>query len=238
MLQKLITHPIKSQLHLSLNMSGVDCLFSGFTQGDFAVLYGSPAVTPLMSLLCVRAQLPTQLGGLSSNVVFIDGGNTFRENNIMRLAQLHHLNPTEACQRIIVSKAFTAYQLTSLIMEKLEETVEKYNSKIVIISDISGLFLDSQIPKEEIKGIYSQIVRYLSNFAKKKQIIIVASCLPYSENKRNKALQEITITKANTVLSVIKTQYTSEINLEKHPRLMLGTAEMPSENMTLTSFIN
>jgi len=189
MLQKLITHPVKSQLHLSLNMSGVDCLFSGFTQGDFAVLYGSPAVTPLMSLLCVRAQLPTQLGGLSSNVVFIDGGNTFRENNIMRLAQLHQLNPTEISQRIIVSKAFTAYQLTSLIMEKLEETVEKYNSKIVIISDISGLFLDSQIPKEEIKGIYSQIVRYLSNFAKKKQIIIVASCLPYSENIRNKGLQ-------------------------------------------------
>ena len=64
----------------SLNMPGVDELFPGFAPGDFAVLYGSPSVISLTSLLCIRAQLPVQLGGLGSNVVFIDGGNTFRPN--------------------------------------------------------------------------------------------------------------------------------------------------------------
>ncbi|HLN89494.1 MAG TPA: hypothetical protein VK253_05455 [Candidatus Binatia bacterium] len=44
---------------------------------DFALLYGSSSVISLTALLCMRAQLPIQLGGLGSNVVFIDGGNTF-----------------------------------------------------------------------------------------------------------------------------------------------------------------
>ena len=43
---------------------------------DYALLYGSPSVISLTSLLYVRAQLPSQLGGLGSNVVFIDGENT------------------------------------------------------------------------------------------------------------------------------------------------------------------
>ena len=82
---------------LSLNMPNVDELFPGFAPGDFAVLYGSPSVISLTSLLCIRSQLPAQLGGLGSNVVFIDGGNTFRLYKIARLAQLHQLKPTVKC---------------------------------------------------------------------------------------------------------------------------------------------
>src|SRR5512136_2272644 len=135
MSQNLIVKPTMAQPYFSLNMPDVDELFPGFTPGDFAVLYGSRSVISLTSLLCIRAQLPAQLGGLGSNVVFIDGGNTFRLYKITRLAQLHHLNPRQALQRIFISRAFTAYQLTSLILDKLEETVQKYNAKLVVVSD-------------------------------------------------------------------------------------------------------
>ena len=221
----------------SLNMPGVDDLFQGFAPGDFAVLYGSPSVTSLTSLLCIRAQLPVQLGGLGSNVVFIDGGNTFRLYKIARLAQVHQLNPKQVLERIFISRAFTAYQLTSLILDKLEETVKTYNAKLVVISDIAGFFLDSDVPQEEAQRVYSQIMSYLSSFAKRHQIIIIATYLPYSGNERNSLFQDITCSKANTVLSFSKTHYTREVSLEKHPFFVLGTAEMPSENLTLNDFI-
>ena len=218
-------------------MPDVDELFPGFTPGDFAVLYGSPSVISLTSLLCIRAQLPAQLGGLGSNVVFIDGGNTFRLYKIARLAQLHHLNPRQALERIFISRAFTAYQLTSLILDKLEETVQKYNAKLVVISDIAGFFLDDDIPNEEAQKVYSQIINYLSSFAKKHQIVLIATYLPDSENRRSSLLQEITCSKAKTVLYFSKTAYTREITLEKHPSFVLGTAELPSENLKLTDFM-
>ena len=229
--------PAMAQPLFSLNMPGVDELFPGFAPGDFAVLYGSPSVISMTSLLCIRAQLPAQLGGLGSNVVFIDGGNTFRLYKIARLAQLHQLNPREVLERIFISRAFTAYQLTSLILDKLEETVKQYDAKLVVISDIAGFFLDNDVAHEEAQRVYSQIVSYLSSFARKHQIVVVATYLPYSDSRRNILLQEITCARANTVLSFSKTTYTREVTLEKHPSFMLGTAELPSENLTLTDFM-
>ena len=221
----------------SLNMPDVDELFPGFAPGDFAVLYGSPSVISLTSLLCIRAQLPVQLGGLGSSVVFIDGGNTFRLYKIARLAQLHQLNPRQVLERIFISRAFTAYQLTSLILDKLEETIKNCDAKLVVISDIAGLFLDNDVPHEEARRVYSQIISYLSSFAKKHQIVLIATYLPYSDSRRNSLLQEITCSRANTVLSFSKTEYTREVTLEKHPFFVLGTAELPSENLTLTDFM-
>ncbi len=226
-----------TQPYLSLNMPGVDDLFLGFAPGDFAILYGSPSVTSITSLLCVRAQLPVQLGGLGSNVVFVDGGITFRLYNIARLARLHQLNPTEVLSRVFISRAFTAYQLTALIMEKLEETVKQYNAKLVIISDIAGFFLDDDVANEEAQRVYSQIVSYLQAFAKKHQITVIATYLPYEDGKRNRELQQMTFNRASTVLAFTKTQYTKEVTLEKHPTCMLGTAELPAENRPLTDFI-
>ncbi len=235
--QTIMVKPPATQPLFSLAMAGVDELFPGFTPGDFAVLYGSPSVISLTSLLCIRAQLPAQLGGLGSNVVFIDGGNTFRLYKITRLAQIHQLNPQQVLERIFISRAFTAYQLTSLILDKLEETIKKYNAKLVVISDIAGFFLDNDVPHEEAQRVYSQITSYLSSFAKKHQIIVVATYLPYSESRRGNLFQELTLSRASTVLAFTKTTYTREVTLEKHPSFVLGTAELPSENLTLTDFM-
>lgn len=237
MTQNVIFKHTVTQPLFCLNMPSVDSLFPGFEPGDFAMLYGSPSVISLTSLLCIRAQLPAQLGGLGSNVVFIDGGNTFRLYRIARLAQVHQLNPQQVLDHIFISRAFTAYQLASLIIDRLEETVESYNAKLVVISDIAGFFLNNDIPHEEAQRIYRQIIGYLSRFAKEHKIILVATYLPNSESRRNSLLQEITRSKASTVLSFSKTAYTRELTLEKHPHFVLGTAELPSENLTLTDFM-
>lgn len=223
---------------LTLNMPDVDQLFPGFKPGDFAVLHGSTSLISLAARICVRAQIPAQLGGLASNVVFIDGGNTFRLYKTARLAQLHGLDPRKVLEHIFISRAFTAYQLTTLIMEKLEATIKKYNTKIVVISDIASLFLDEDIPAEEAQKVYSQILNYLSSFAKKHQIILITTYLPHGNTKRNTVLKETTITKANVVLSFSKTIYTSDIELEKHPTYVLGVADYPSENTTLLDFMD
>ncbi|MCL2359544.1 hypothetical protein [Candidatus Bathycorpusculum sp.] len=236
MLQNVIIKSQVAQQKLSFNTPEVDELFPGFTLGEFALIHGSASVTTITSMLCIRVQLPAQLGGLGSNVVYIDCANTFTQDSISRLAQINHLNPITARKHILNFAAFTAYQLTSLIMDKLEEKVKSFNAKLVVISDIAGLFLDSAIPKEEAQRGYRQIIDYLVSFAKKNQIIIIATYPSHENNIRNTTLKEITQNKTNTILSYYKTPYSAELNLEKHPTYLLGTAEPPSENMTLASF--
>ena len=237
MSQNTVVKTIPSQSLLSLNMRNVNQLFPGFAIGDFAVLYGSQSVLSLSSLLCVRAQLPNQLGGLGSNVIFIDGGNTFRLYQVARLARLHHLDPKQTLERIYISRAFTAYQMTALILEKLKETIKQYDAKLAIISDIAGFFLDKDVPDSEARRVYSQVTAYLSNFAKENQIILIATYPPHRENRRNNFLHALTCGRANAVISLRQTRYERELVLEKHPRYMSGVAEFPSENLKLIDFI-
>jgi hypothetical protein len=212
-------------------------VFPGFAKGDLALLYGTSTILPLSSLLCVRAQLPNQLGGLGTNVVFVDGGNSFRLYQVSRIAQIHQLGPRQVLKRVYISRAFTAHQLTSIVFERLKDTVDRFNAKLVVISDIAGLYLDKDVQAEEAKRVFSQLVAYLSMFAEENQVIIIATYSPHHRSRRNSFLHALVCGRANVVISIRPSKYGQEFVLEKHPCFTLGCAEFPSENLTLNEFI-
>jgi hypothetical protein len=221
----------------TFNISNIDGLFPGFKAGDFAVLYGPQTLTSLVSQLCVRAQLPAQMGGLESDVVFIDCASSSSLSNISNIARHQHLTSKTALEGVHNIRVYSAYRLTNVIMEKLQEAVERCDAKFVVISDLANPFLQDNVNDQEAKAVYSQIMSYLSAFAKKHRIIIVATYLSHESTTRNSTLQEITTAKANTVLRFTKTPYTKEVELEKHPSYMLGVADLTCENQVLTDFM-
>jgi len=226
-----------SKVCLTLNIPNIDEVFPSFTMGDFALLYGISAILPLSSLLCIRAQLPNQLGGLGTNVVFVDGGNTFRLYEVSRIAQIHQLDPRQVLKRIYISRAFTAHQLTSIVFERLKDTIDKFNSKLVVISDIAGLYLDKDVQAEEAKRVFSQLVAYLSTFAEENQLATIATYPLRHCSRRNSFLHALAYARANVVISIRPSKYGQEFVLEKHPHFMLRSTEFPSKNLTLNDFI-
>jgi RecA/RadA recombinase len=187
-------------------------------------------------LLCVRAQLPQQLNGLNSDVIFIDGNNTFNTAQVTRIAKLLHLDIKQVMDKIHVQHVTNAYEATSTVLDGLKKAVEKYIAKIVIVSGLAGLFLDELVPDEEAKRVFSQICAYLQSFARQNQITVIATYNPRPKSPRNVELQELSYDKANVVIKLTQTTYDREFALEKHPRFMLGCAEFPAENLTLHDF--
>ncbi len=238
MSQILLTRSVAQQLSklFKINTPEVDFLFPGFASGDFALVNTAPTTTYLSSLLCVRAQLPQQLNGLNSDVVFIDGDNTFNSAQVARIAKLLHLDIKQVMDKIHVHHVTSAYEATSTILDRLKNTVEKYNAKLVIVSDIARLFLDDAISDEEANRVFSQICAYLQSFARQNQITVVATYNPRPRTSRNSELQTVSYDKANVVIKITQTTYDREFALEKHPRFMLGCAEFPAENLTLNDF--
>jgi hypothetical protein len=127
--------------------------------------------------------------------------------------------------------------MTSLILQKLEETIKTCNTKLVIISDIAAMFLDKDVEDEEAKRIYSQVTTRLSNFAREQQVIVVATYPPHINSPRNTYLEALTSGRANVVIALRQTKYEREIVLEKHPTFTKGSAELPSEILPLTAFM-
>jgi len=230
---------VSSKMLLSFRMENIDSLFPGFMLGDFAVMHGLSSVLPLSLLLAVKAQLPYQLGGLESNTVFIDGGNTFRLYHTSRLARLHGLSPKKVLSRIFISRAFTAHQMTAIILEKLEETVKRFNVKFVILSDLTGLYLDKDIQPEESRDVFTHIATYLSRFAEQTSSIVLATCPQHYYSRRNVFFHAVACGRSNVAIAIHKKQGSrvgQQFILEKHPVFRLGSADFPSENLTLNDF--
>ncbi len=228
----------QSKLCLSLSNKTVDTLFPGFMIGDFAVIRGSSTVQSVLSTLCVKAQLPYQLGGLESTVLFVDGANSFTLYEISEIAQGWELDPKQVLEKIFVSRAFTVYQLVSLILDQLQNAVKKYDSKLVILSNIAYLFLDKDVPKKESEEIFKQVTDYLSNFAQQNQIMLIATHKPFLWSKRAPFFNQALCESANVVASIKKSKQIPHFSLEKHPFLRLGTVEFVSSNRcTLLDFV-
>jgi hypothetical protein len=237
LLKNQVCESVLSPVRLSFNIENVDGLFPGFDLGDFAVLHGSSAVQSLVSLLCVRAQLPYQLGGLESNVLFVDGGNSFRLYDVSNIAQIHELDPRKVLERIFVSRAFTAYQLTSTIFDRLQDAVREYDSRLVVLSDLARLYLDKDVPKREAKDVFSQLLAFIRDFAQENRVIAIATYPSHSRSKRNIFFRETIFARANIVASVKRSCYGRQFVLEKHPTFRLRKANFSSENLTLTEFL-
>lgn len=202
-------------------------------------MYGQPDVLTFSLLLAVRAQLPYQLGGLESNVTFVDGGNTFRLYKVSRLARLHHLRPGDILRRIFISRAFTMHQMTSIILDELQKVTEKNDARLVIISDLESLYLDKDVRPEESKDIFNQLTVHVSEFAKESDVIVIATCLPHHRCSRSASLHAIACARSTVTISIAKKRiypFERQFILEKHPLFKLGTVDFPSENLTLNDF--
>jgi len=234
--QNTILQSVSWQSRLTLNIKNVDCIFPGFMLGDFAVFHGSSAIQSLLTKLCVRAQLPYQLGGLETNVLFVDGGNSFRLYDASAFAQACELDPRKVLDRIFVSRAFTAYQLTSLVFEQLQSAIDDYDSRFVVVSNIVQLYLDSDVPKKEAQEVFLQLTSYLADFTKMNKVILVATYTPCFWSKRNSFFKEVLFGRANVVASVRKFRSRPHFVLEKHQFFNLEKVEFPSDEVTLADF--
>ena len=222
---------------LSLGLPHIDNVFPGFRMDEFAVLHGQSLVKTLNFLLSVRCQLPTDEGGLNSTAIYVDGGNTFNPYAISAIAQQNDIDPRTALERIFVSRAFTAYQLSALIFETLEDALRKYGSKLVLISDIMSLFLDSDVPTKEALEIFSKAVVYLSELVTKRKVIVVVSFFPSEQSRRRVFLESVLLGRASTVVIVQKSKGTVQFSLEKHPLLQSFVIDIEPNAATLERFV-
>jgi hypothetical protein len=140
-------------------------------------------------------------------------------------------------EKIFISRAFTAYQLTALVFEKLEEALKRYRSKLVVVSDIAGLFLDRDVPKIEGRDIFFKMTRYLSDLASRRRVIVVASYFPRPYSIRSLFLESVLYGRASTVVGVKESRGVLKFVLESHPKIEPFTIDFPSNAVTIDMFM-
>lgn len=226
----------ESKRSLKVGVPLVDDVFPGFRKGDFAVICGNEARL-LGFVLCVRCVSPRELGGLDSDVVFIDGGNSFNPYIIAEIARRFGMDPKAALERIHVSRAFTAYQLSALILDKLEKFLEGRNASLIFVSDIALLFMDKDIPKTEARDLFLKVCHKLADIARRSQKIVLATYQPDRASRRGLFFDAVLLGQVNVQIEFQRSNKFLKFVLKDHPEFMPFELEIPTDNMLLTSFM-
>jgi len=143
--------------------------------GQFVVFQGRAPSVSLAELLCVLAQLGDPIG-LNSGAIFIDGGNSFDVYAASNYAIEYGIEPKLALSRIHISRAFTYFQLASLLTEKLPSALTHYSSKLAIVSGITELFQDPEIKdKQEAYRVFQRVLRSLSAVAEITDSLVIVT---------------------------------------------------------------
>ncbi|MGZ5551441.1 MAG: hypothetical protein ACXWE7_11715 [Nitrososphaeraceae archaeon] len=133
-------------------------------------------VKPYTDFVCdtiVRGILPKRHNGLESPTVFVlVTDNKFDFYNITEIADEKYRILDRALKNVIVQRVFTIYQLAHFLIIDLEKDLEKYKSKLLIIT--GDFFLsDPQITKQDKDWLYPQMIQAIEKV--KDSIILVFS---------------------------------------------------------------
>jgi hypothetical protein len=150
--------------------------------GRLVVLHGDYSAHELSEFICVKAQMPNSYGGLNSQVIFIDGGNLFDPYLISRYADRYQIRRETILNGTQIGRAFTCYQLTSLITKTLPDALEHYEAKLAVIADITRLYTDSDIDEHEAFEAFNQASVFLARLVEKKNLIVLATCVTTSKH--------------------------------------------------------
>jgi len=203
---------------LSLGVRGVDDVFLGFEVGDFVVLYGGAAAS-MSFTLSVRCQFPVARGGLACLCVFVDGGNMFSPYAVAETARECGLDYRKVLSRVYVSRAFTAYQFSSLIMEGLCSVLKKTKARLLVVSDVTSLFFDRDLSQTEARALFTKICAILSEIATKKQILVVATYFPEDRSRQSLFFEAALFGKCTVLVRLRKKDKLLNFILEKHPHI-------------------
>ena len=105
--------PLREHRALHTSLFRLDELIGGFEASQVALLDSSNRfVFDLTSLLCVQA-----VSTFDEELVFVDGGNSIDPYGIANICRRKGHDKGQMLSQINVARAFTAYQLVTLINE-------------------------------------------------------------------------------------------------------------------------
>lgn len=163
--------PLLRERVLETSITPIDELTGGFRSSQVSLLDSDNAyATSILHLLCVRA-----ISQFDEEVVWIDGGNTIDPYAMSSLCKRLRMDKRGILSRVNVSRAFTAYQLVTLIDERLEEQVRRSAPALVVVSSLAELFLDKDMKWMESHQLLRRCLEDVSRITKDSEAISVVT---------------------------------------------------------------
>jgi hypothetical protein len=130
------------------------------------LLYGHP----LVFRLGLYAATERVLAG--EPVLYLDGANTFDPFVIGRLARAHRQQPRKVLSMIHIARAFTCHQMERLVSDCLASALDRYQSRLAILSGLFDTFYDQAIPEQEASRLFGRMMEAAKRLTQQGYILL------------------------------------------------------------------
>jgi hypothetical protein len=128
------------------------------------------------------------LAGQGIDAIVLDGANRFDPYMASSFARKVFISPERLLKRIRIARAFTCYQMATLIGEKLtclfnEERVNDQMEKrwVILLGPIST-FLDEDVPEREVRPLFERSLKKIEEMALRGVPFLLFQSNGFSEN--------------------------------------------------------
>jgi predicted ATP-dependent serine protease len=177
----------------------LDDLLGGFRAGEVTFFEADcDYANTLLHMLCVQA-----IDQFGEEVVWIDGGNTVNPYAIASMCKRLRIDARDALSRINISRAFTAYQMVSLIEEHLPEQIRACAPSTVIISSITSLFTDKDMDWAESRQLLRRCADEVSEATRGNETVtLLTAFLPKRGERQGRRMCSVLRERADEVVEM------------------------------------
>jgi Rad51 len=195
----------------------VDALLRGLEPGTITFIDSSDRlVFELVNLFCFNA-----VNELHEEVLWIDGGNSVNPYELSAICKRYRVPPEEVLHNITVSRAFTAYQMSTLIEDMLDPEVDRIRTGLVVVSCFPDLFQDADMNWTESLQLMRRAMEKLRALTEERSLITIITNYGQAKPMSRKGLRSLLYDGADRVVRIDGKGVSVRITLPKEGEGML-----------------
>ncbi len=195
----------------------VDALLRGLEPGTITFIDSSDRlVFELVNLFCFNA-----VNELHEEVLWIDGGNSVNPYELSAICKRYRVPPEEVLHNITVSRAFTAYQMSTLIEDMLDPEVDRIRTGLVVVSCFPDLFQDADMNWTESLQLMRRAMEKLRTLTEERSLITIITNYGQAKPMSRKGLRSLLYDSADRVVRIDGKGVSVRITLPKEGEGML-----------------
>jgi len=202
---------VKPDIIVSSGIPDLDDLLGGFKAGETTLVDGnSSLIEDLPNQLCVNTYRT-----FHSETIYIDGGMCANPYRIARYARMLELEQQDVLENVVMSRAFTVYQLSTLVHEMLEPMIQKRSPRTLIIGMLPALYLDSEVPVREAQALLSLDLQKIQDLTARYQLITVFTNLDVMPLSPSRGLGKTLYESVNEIVRMKQFEHCTSLELVK-----------------------
>jgi hypothetical protein len=194
--KSLVLEAQRIERDLLSNLRPLDDFLGAFKSSTVSFIdSASKFLFDFVSLLCIQGIMKYDLP-----VVFLDGGNSIDPFVLANLAKRVGMDGEYVLNRVHVSRPFTAYQMSTLIEDRLEDRIQESRAGMLVVSCFPALYLDEDLWWPEAIELVQQGFSKVKEMTDRWNTITLVTNYKLSNMYRRSALRRLLYTKPDKVV--------------------------------------